>query len=405
MELNSLTRQYAEMVVEKFLNLYENYDIQKYFISDNDMAVVFADTVAFYIKYDVNCDFMTIEENRKWYLSEGVCGVDIEELTPNTLLPNYKHGPFMREIQEEIGAYTTFVRYARFKGTNAKYLSNGIFSHADYVMANCPEIKLKERLDAWEGIPYTIVIFELKSADGKISFAADAIKGKVHPFVLKIANNLAYNAYGNKRLDGIGLSEFNRFVDEDFVDSLFSHKGQRMLHRLQNNLLYYSLPAQYFRDEIDVYNAVRDSVQKAKLGKFASIEKIQYSKPEYKWKTEEYVLKIIKKHYRDYGVVSQHRPFFLRSSFGGQMSYDVFISKLKIAVEYQGKQHFEPVEFFGGEEAYEKVKMRDEEKRKLSELNGIKLVYFNYWDEITPELICERIDEACTLNPLSKDIQ
>lgn len=35
---------------------------------------------------------------------------------------------------------------------------------------------------------------------------------------------------------------------------------------------------------------------------------------------------------------------------------------------------------------YERQKQRDEEKAALSKANGIKLVYINYWEEITPEL-------------------
>lgn len=35
---------------------------------------------------------------------------------------------------------------------------------------------------------------------------------------------------------------------------------------------------------------------------------------------------------------------------------------------------------------YERQKQRDEEKVALSKANGIKLVYINYWEEITPEL-------------------
>ena len=101
--------------------------------------------------------------------------------------------------------------------------------------------------------------------------------------------------------------------------------------------------------------------------------------------------RLTKKLYKDYAVVYQHRPFFLRSALGGQMSYDVFISGLNIAIEYQGRQHFEPVNFFGGAEAFKKLKKRDEEKAILSRKNGIKLVYINYWEEICPELIEERV--------------
>ena len=74
------------------------------------------------------------------------------------------------------------------------------------------------------------------------------------------------------------------------------------------------------------------------------------------------------------------------------MSYDIFISGLNIAIEYQGKQHFEPVDFFGGEEGYKKTVERDKLKRKLSEENGIKLVYINYWEDVTIDLIKEKIE-------------
>lgn len=67
---------------------------------------------------------------------------------------------------------------------------------------------------------------------------------------------------------------------------------------------------------------------------------------------------------------------------------------MKVAIEYQGKQHFEPVEIFGGKENFEKQKERDVLKKKLSDENGIKLVYINYWEDITAELIREKVEEA-----------
>ena len=76
------------------------------------------------------------------------------------------------------------------------------------------------------------------------------------------------------------------------------------------------------------------------------------------------------------------------------MSYDIFISGIDVAIEYQGKQHFEPVDFFGGEESFFELTQRDREKAKLSEENGVKLVYINYWDEISPSLVIERIESA-----------
>lgn len=90
-------------------------------------------------------------------------------------------------------------------------------------------------------------------------------------------------------------------------------------------------------------------------------------------------------------VTFQHRPFFLRTPIGGQMSYDVYISGLNVAIEYQGKQHFNPVDFFGGYTAFQNVQRRDKLKADLSRAHGVKLVYVNYWEDITPALIVERV--------------
>jgi hypothetical protein len=76
------------------------------------------------------------------------------------------------------------------------------------------------------------------------------------------------------------------------------------------------------------------------------------------------------------------------------MSYDIFISELNVAIEYQGKQHFEPVEYFGGREHYEKQVHRDKLKLELSQKNGVCLVYINYWEDITFESIKAKIEQG-----------
>ena len=41
--------------------------------------------------------------------------------------------------------------------------------------------------------------------------------------------------------------------------------------------------------------------------------------------------------------------------------------------------------------AFEELKKRDVEKAFLSTQNGVKLVYINYWEEISPQLIVDRV--------------
>ena len=69
----------------------------------------------------------------------------------------------------------------------------------------------------------------------------------------------------------------------------------------------------------------------------------------------------------------------------GKQHLDIYIPSLKVAIEYQGGQHFIPIKFFGGEEGLEKVKKRDEKKRKLCIKNNIKLYYFTNEIRYVPE--------------------
>ena len=59
------------------------------------------------------------------------------------------------------------------------------------------------------------------------------------------------------------------------------------------------------------------------------------------------------------------------------MRVDFFLPDLNIAIECQGLQHFEPVDYFGGEEGFEKCIDRDKRKLDLCENHGIKMIYFS----------------------------
>jgi len=74
-------------------------------------------------------------------------------------------------------------------------------------------------------------------------------------------------------------------------------------------------------------------------------------------------------HYIDVKVVSQGKPKWL-----GRQSLDVYFPEYNIGVEYQGVQHFRPVDFYGGEEKFIKQQQLDNLKRELCLLNGCKLI-------------------------------
>lgn len=62
------------------------------------------------------------------------------------------------------------------------------------------------------------------------------------------------------------------------------------------------------------------------------------------------------------------------------LPFDFYIANSNIVIEYQGMQHYEPVEYFGGEEAFQLRIKHDKMKADYCARNGIKLIVIPYWD-------------------------
>ena len=77
----------------------------------------------------------------------------------------------------------------------------------------------------------------------------------------------------------------------------------------------------------------------------------------------------IKQRINQYEVIQHGSPTWL-----GRQHLDIWIPELKIGIEYQGTQHDKPVEFFGGQKAFDENLKRDARKRQLCKENGVKLI-------------------------------
>ena len=86
------------------------------------------------------------------------------------------------------------------------------------------------------------------------------------------------------------------------------------------------------------------------------------------WISETELYNALKRDFNFTDVIQHATPTWL-----GRQHFDVYLPEYKIAVEYHGKQHFEPVDFFGGEDAFKKNVERDVRKIKLAEENNVKL--------------------------------
>lgn len=88
------------------------------------------------------------------------------------------------------------------------------------------------------------------------------------------------------------------------------------------------------------------------------------------WIEETRLYNLVKEDFQNLSVIQHGKPAFL-----GNQHYDIWIPKLKVAIEYQGEQHYKPVDYFGGYGAFVATKERDERKRLLSVENGVTLLY------------------------------
>lgn len=105
-----------------------------------------------------------------------------------------------------------------------------------------------------------------------------------------------------------------------------------------------------------------------------------------KWKSERMLFGEIKELYND--AVFQYRPSWLEPQ-----SLDIFIPTLNLGIEYQGIQHYESVDFFGGDKALRHRQQLDKKKRKLCERNNVKLLEWSYTEEISKKRIKDRIEQ------------
>lgn len=83
----------------------------------------------------------------------------------------------------------------------------------------------------------------------------------------------------------------------------------------------------------------------------------------------------------------------------GLQRLDIFIPELKIALEYHGEQHYEPIVPFGGKPRLEKQMKMDLLKKQLCQRNGITLVEWPYWVKIERQKVVTLLTEV--LMPMS----
>lgn len=104
---------------------------------------------------------------------------------------------------------------------------------------------------------------------------------------------------------------------------------------------------------------------------------------------------MIAKILKDNEIVFKREVSFseLKGTNKGNLYFDFAVykdNKLKYLIEYNGRQHYEPLEFFGGTERF--LKQQENDKRKIQYCleRKLPLIIISYKDNITKETVVRR---------------
>jgi len=108
------------------------------------------------------------------------------------------------------------------------------------------------------------------------------------------------------------------------------------------------------------------------------------SKEEKESKPEKRITKIL----LDKGIEFNKEHSFDGCVYKKKLRFDFFIPNINTCIEYQGEQHYRPIEIFGGIKAYELQIEKDNVKREYCKNNNIQLIEIAYSDNIEEKLEC-----------------
>ena len=113
------------------------------------------------------------------------------------------------------------------------------------------------------------------------------------------------------------------------------------------------------------------------------------------WKSEFRLFQFIKLLFTD--AVYQFRADWL-----GEQSLDIYIPSLKAAIEYQGQQHYEASNYFGGESKLLEYQERDSQKRAKCKAVNVQLFEWNYKTTVTYNNVVSFINECFPRNKVNE---
>lgn len=173
------------------------------------------------------------------------------------------------------------------------------------------------------------------------------------------------------------LNEFHiRSIDECYKYSAVWYEIEFYI-RNWKYCEYYIGSDLVYHNELDCY--IRNITKNIVYPNIKIIDPVvELKKRREKWIHEKHLFDIVKQLYGNYVVSFHYRAKWLE-----HLELDIFIEDLKMGIEYQGIQHYQVVEHWGGIDGLRQRQLNDTKKKMLCERYGVTLIYFDYTEPIT----------------------
>lgn len=302
-----------------------------------------------------------------------------------------------------------------------KYIDDNNLSKSSLKRKHHNVYKLSIKLGILDKLKFPLVKTDLSKYKTEIDFQKYIDDNKVEslyelskshkPIYYKLVRNKLQSKVKFKKQAKQNLKEFNdlksiqKFIDSNNINSPKELKESFInlfwkIHQLgindkliyknkrnHRNLKSFSTldSFQKFLDDNNILSAQEfhdiDYGLYQKAGRLKLLDKLKY-KYKKRSKTEIVVEKELLKFY-SYIEIEKEFDWLI---YINNLSLDIYIPELKIAIECQGEHHFIPIDRFGGESGYFKQIERDKIKKNLCLEHGITLLYYSDFKFITRSL-------------------
>jgi len=96
--------------------------------------------------------------------------------------------------------------------------------------------------------------------------------------------------------------------------------------------------------------------------------------------------KTLVEYFNKRGILYERQKTYDDLIYIRKMYFDFYLPEFNTIIEYHGKQHYEPIEFFGGEEVFKEQKKRDLLKKEYAIDKGINFIEIPYTYKTTKHI-------------------